>query len=145
MRVRLEMPEASALIRKMGLDQNGHVQMFHTQNVCRRIKRYMPMQSSMLTKSTYVKSATEIEVVAPYAKYMYYGKVMIDPAINAAGFMTPNGWRSRKGAIKVVTDRDLVYDTTKNPQAGPYWDRALIANEKDALLSDLQTYIGRST
>ena len=43
----------------------------------------------------------------------------------------------------MVTDRDLVYTKTKNPQAGPYWDRALKAAEMPAMQADLQRYVNR--
>ena len=67
---------------------------------------------------------------------------MIDPAINAAGFLTKDGtWRSRKGAVNVLTDRPLTYDTTKNAKAGPLWDRRLMAAEGKAIVADLQEFI----
>ena len=68
------------------------------------------------------------------------GKVMIDPKIGAAGFMTPEGWRSRKGSVKVLTSRNLVYTKT---MAGPRWDRALSAAEGKAMAADLQRYLAR--
>ena len=46
----------------------------------------------------------------PYGRFLYEGKVMVDPATNSP-------W-ARKGAKKVVTDRDLTYS---NPRAVPHW------------------------
>ena len=77
------------------------------------------------------------------AGFKVLGNVEIDPKINAAGFMTSEGWRSRKGSIKVLTSRDLEYTKTKNPAAGPHWDRALSAAEGAALAADLQRYMNR--
>lgn len=76
-------------------------------------------------KAQIIKSPTEIEVLGPYARYQYYGKVMVGKA------------------PKTVTDRDLKYDKTKNPQAGPFWDRTLMAAEGDQIVSELQGYINR--
>lgn len=144
MRVKVTIPGAAQLIREKGLSKDGHVQMFHTKNVLKRMQRYMPFLTGATYKAAVVQTdirKPEIVVDVPYAKYLYYGKVMIDPQINAAGFLTSEGWRSRKGCIKVLTDRDLEYTKTKNPMAGPYWDRTLVSCEGKAMLNDLQRFI----
>lgn len=135
--------DPDAILLAHGLNDGGDAQRFFTENVNKRITKYMPYRSGALSgKLKRVTSPTEITISAPYARYQYYGKVMIDPAINAAGFLTKDGtWRSRKGPVKVLTDRDLTYDTTKNAEAGPFWDRRMMAAEGDALLDDLKGYI----
>lgn len=135
--------DPDAILLAYGLNDGGDAQRFFTENVNKRITKYMPYRSGALSgKLKRVTSPSEITISAPYARYQYYGKVMIDPAINAAGFLTKDGtWRSRKGAVKVLTDRDLTYDTTKNAEAGPFWDRRMMAAEGDALLDDLKGYI----
>ena len=142
----LTMKEANEIIRNKGLDPGGDVQAFHTMNVLRRIKKFMPFLSGALYKITQIQTdirKPEIVTEAPQADFLYHGKVMIDPKINAAGFMTSEGWRSRKGSIKVVTSRDLEYTKTKNPAAGPYWDRTLSAAEGAALAADFQRFMNR--
>lgn len=146
MKVKLDLPDADKIVRSKGLGADGAVQQFHTQNVLRRIKRYMPFRSGATYKITVVQTdirKPEIVTDTPYAKYLFRGKVMIDPKLGVAGFMTPEGWRSRKGCVKVLTDRDLVFFRGKNPQAGPRWDRALSANEGKAMVADLQNFINR--
>ena len=146
MKITLQLPSAEQLIKRKGFDSGGHVQQFHTQNVLRRIKRYMPFKTGATYKITVAQTdirKPEIVTDVPYGKYLFKGKVMVDPRTGAAGFMTPEGWRSRKGCKKVLTDRDLQYTRTKNPQAGPHWDRALSANEGKAMAADLQRYINR--
>lgn len=142
----LTMKSANEIIKDKGLAPDGDVQAFHTQNVLRRIKKYMPFLSGVLYKITQIQTDVhkpEIVTDAPQAKYLFYGKVMIDPKLGVAGFMTPEGWRSRKGSIKVLTDRNLQYTKTKNPMAGPRWDRALSAAEGKAMAEDLQRYLNR--
>lgn len=142
----LYMKTANKIIRSKGLAAAGDVQQFHTANVLRRIKRYMPFVTGATYKITAIQTnirKPEIVTDVPYGKYLFHGKVMIDPVINAAGFMTPEGWRSRKGSVKVLTSRDLKYNRTKNPQAGPRWDRTLSAAEGEAMAADLQRYINR--
>lgn len=142
----LEMKSVDQIIRDKGLNPGGDAQRFHTQNVLRRIKRYMPFLTGMTYKVTVVQtniSRPEIVTDTPYAKYLFHGKVMIDPKINAAGFMTPEGWRSRRDSVKVRTNRDLDFTKTKNPKAGPRWDRALSVAEGKIMAAELQRYMNR--
>ena len=123
-RVRVKMKPVNTILTRMGVKPDGDVQMFVTNTVNRRITRYMPFRSGALsTKLKHIKSATEIEVLGPYARYQYYGKVMEGPA------------------PKAVTDRDLKYDKTKNPLAGPFWDRHLINNEGAQIAADVRRYV----
>ena len=123
-RVRVKMKPVNTILKRMGVKPDGDVQMFVTNTVNRRITRYMPFRSGALsTKLKHIKSATEIEVLGPYARYQYYGKVMEGPA------------------PKAVTDRDLKYDKTKNPLAGPFWDRRLIANEGAQIAGEVRRYV----
>lgn len=146
--VTLEMKTVNQLIRDKGLNADGDAQQFHTMNVLRRIKRYMPFRTGTTYKVTMIQTnikRPEIVTDTPYAKYLFYGKVMIDPKINAAGFMTPEGWRSRKGSVKVRTARNLDIFKGKNPAAGPRWDRALSSAEGKAMAEDLERYLRRRT
>lgn len=122
--VRVKMKPVNTILTRMGVKPDGDVQMFVTNTVNRRITRYMPFRSGALaTKLKHIKSATEIEVLGPYARYQYYGKAMEGPA------------------PKVVTDRDLKYDKTKNPLAGPFWDRRLMTNEGAQIAAEVRRYV----
>ena len=126
MEIKLKMKPIPEIIKSKGLDENGDVQKFHTANVNRRIGKYMPHLNGTLETKLKIVKGTKIVVLGPYAKYQYHGKVMVGPA------------------PKVVTDRPLNYTKNAvdgNPQAGPYWDRALVAAEGDALVADVQRYI----
>ena len=146
MKVKLHLPSAAQIIRAKGLAADGAVQMFHTQNVLRRIKKFMPFRTGLTYKITVAQTdirKPEIVTETPGAWYLFRGKVMVDPKLGVAGFMTPEGWRSRKGCVKVLTNRDLQFFKGKNPQAGPRWDKALSANEGKAMAADLQRFIDR--
>lgn len=160
-KIKVNMKPVNTILTQLGVTPDGDVQAFATADINRRITRYMPYRSSALaTKTKFfadkrggpehmsedgkrIKSPTEIEVVAPYAHAMYVGKVWVDPKTGKAGFLTPNGWRSRKGVPKVMSSRDYDYDKTKNPQAGPFWDRRLMAAEGAQIAADIQKYIER--
>lgn len=55
----------------------------------------------------------EVIYPGPYARFLYYGKVMVDPATGST--------YAPKGGHKVVTDRNLVFNTTMHPQAQAHW------------------------
>lgn len=142
----LTMQSANAIIKNKGMDPGGDKQAFHTQNVLRRTKKYMPFVTSALYKITVIQTDIRkpyIVTDAPQAKYLFYGKKMIDPKTGVAGFMTPNGWRSRKGCVKVLTVIPLQYNRSKNKQAGARWDIAVSTNEGAAMAADLQRFIDR--
>ena len=124
--VRVDIKPVSQIIQDKGLSPSGDVQRFHTNNVMRRIQKYMPYRTGATIKMMIAQTDTakpEIVLDVPYAKYLYYGKAMDGRA------------------PKRVTDRDLVYTKTKNPQAGPFWDRSLAAAEGDAMAEDVQRYL----
>lgn len=128
MKVSIKLNPVSQIIRDKGLDPAGDVQRYHTANVLRRIQRYMPYRSGATIKLTIAQTDVnkpEIVTDEPEAKYLYHGKVMVGKA------------------PKRVTSKDLQYTKTKNPLAGPYWDRALSAAEGKAMAADLQRYINR--
>ena len=144
-KIKVEMKPISTILTRIGVNKTGDVQMQLTRIVNKRITRYMPFRTGALsTKLKYIKSPTEIEVVAPYARMMYYGKVMVNSKTGKGPAFIPGvGYRYKKGTILKATDRDLKYDTTKHPEAGPFWDRRMMAAEKDAIVSDVQAYVRR--
>lgn len=124
--VKVNMKPVNTILARLGVNKTGDVQMFVTNTVNRRITRYMPYRSSALsTKLKFIKSPTEIEVLGPYARYQYYGKVMVG------------------SAPKAVTDQDLRYDKTKNPLAGPFWDRRMMEAEGKQISAEIQRYVDR--
>ncbi len=144
--IKVNMVPVQKILDGLGVTARGDVQRFHTANVRRRIQQYMPYRSGAAIKLMIVQSPVDnpfIHVDAPFARMLYHGKVMVDPKTKAAGFLTENGWRSRKNVKKVVSSRDIAYDKTKNPQAGPLWDRRLVAAEGAAMQQDLQNYVDR--
>ena len=128
---------SSGFMKDKGLDSSGDVQMFHTQNVLRRIVRYMPYQSGM-TPSRLSAAQTNIRkplivTDTPSARFLFNGKLMVSD-------VTGSPW-ARKGETKHVVSRPLDYTKTKNPKAGPFWDRALSTAEGPAMAADVQRYI----
>lgn len=124
----LNLNPINKILKDKGLDANGSAQAFHTNNVMRRIIKYMPYRTGATIKIMIVQTNIRepyLVLDVPYGKYIYHGKKMVGPP------------------PKTVTDEPLNYTKTKNPQAGPYWDRALSAAEGAILARELQNYIRR--
>lgn len=144
-RIKVEMKPVDTILTRLGVDKNGDVQMQVTRIINNRITKYMPFRTGVLsTKSKRIKSPTEIEIAAPYALYMYYGKVMVNSKTGKGPAFIPGvGYRYRKGTVLKATERDLNYDLTKHPKAGPFWDRRMMASEAAQIAHDIQVYVNR--
>lgn len=83
---------------------------------------FVPALTGSLTQRTRVDGSAVI-YPGPYARFLYYGKVMVDP--NTGSTYAP------KGGTKVVTDRNLVFNKTMHPQAQAHWFEASKAQNLD--------------
>ena len=96
--------------------QYNRAQFYLDSQVMESMEPLMPGNTGMLVDLTKQRSAAMAgtgQVCAaapPYGRFLYEGKVMVDPVTNSP-------W-ARKGAKKVVTDRDLTYS---NPRTVPHW------------------------
>lgn len=83
---------------------------------------YVPALTGSLDQRTSVEE-NQIIYPGPYARFLYYGKVMVDPATGSP--FAP------KGGTKVVTDKDLVFNKAMHSQAQSYWFEASKAENLD--------------
>ena len=86
---------------------------------------YAPMLTGDLKKKTRVEGGYII-YPGPYARYLYYGKLMVDP--NTGSSYAPNG------GTKVLTDKNLVFNQASHPQAQDHWFEASKAQNLDKWL-----------
>lgn len=128
---------AAEFINKAGLNEKGKAQWDFTLNVQRRIKKYIPQQSGVLSEA-WVSSADTLEFPEPYAAYQYFGKVMVNAKTGKGpGFIPGVGYRYKKGTVLKPTERNLDQSKGKAPKGGPFWDRRLIAEEGEAIMQDV--------
>ena len=116
------------ILRKFGLEEHGPVQKLIDQRVidyCRD-GGYVPVSPYRALEAS-AQIATDIgsgEVIwdTPYARYQYYG-IVYGPNIpildKETGVLL--GFFSPPGRPKHPTGRELTYDTSQNPMAGPFW------------------------
>lgn len=137
--VAANLDDAGTMLRKRGLEPGGRVQRLFTNEVAKHSDPYVPMQQGIL-KNTRIIEADSITYNSPYARMMYYGKVMVDPVTKAAGFMTPQGWRSRKGVKKIISDREFKYHGA--PMRGKLWDKRMWADKKRIIVNNVAIAAG---
>lgn len=90
----------------------GRAENVVAQQVMKDTAPFVPALTGTLTRMTRVMG-NEVIYHGPYARFLYYGKVMVDP--------TTGSTYAPKGGTKVVTDRNLVFNTTMHPQAQAHW------------------------
>ena len=99
--------------------QYGEAQYALDSMVMTSMQPYMPHQTGTFINVTKAMSAaiagsgTVVAAAPPMGRFLYEGKVMVDE-------QTGNPW-ARPGAKKIVTDRDLKYDTNHNPKVTDHW------------------------
>lgn len=86
---------------------------------------YVPALTGSLDQRTRVVGS-EVIYPGPYARYLYHGKVMVDPETGSA--------YASKGGTKVVTDKNLVFNKAMHSQAQAYWFEASKAENMDKWL-----------
>ena len=83
---------------------------------------FVPMLTGSLTQRTRVVG-NDIIYPGPYARFLYYGKVMVDPETGST--------YAPKGGTKVLTDKNLVFTTSGHAQAQAHWFEASKAENLD--------------
>lgn len=86
---------------------------------------YVPFLTGSLDQRTRV-DGSEVIYPGPYARYLYHGKVMVDPETGST--------YAPKGGTKVVTDKNLVFNKAMHSQAQAYWFEASKAENMDKWL-----------
>lgn len=89
---------------------------------------YVPMLTGSLKNRTYI-NGNEIVYPGPYARYLYYGKVMVNAATGKGPmhFVDKNGnevIRFPAGSHLEATDRDLKYTKYHHKDAQSHWFEA---------------------
>lgn len=101
--------------------------------VLRYNSKYIPFQTGALDRSGLIGTVIgsgEVVYQSPYARYLYYGKVMRDAQGRAFYGKAP----------KHVTDEDLHYHG--EPQRGKLWFERMKAAHKEAILKGAAKHFG---
>lgn len=127
--VKVKINSTNKILKDHGLDQDGRAIRFLRDDADRLMNPYIPMDNGMLRRNKSYPSNHEIKYISPYAKYQYYGKLML--AKNGSAW-------AKKGEKKVTTSRNLKYHTSGT---GPKWDKLMLQRHKNDLVKDVENYI----
>lgn len=106
-----------------------NVQRFVDSECIRLMVKYTPARNNILYKSATLGTkigSGRIYYQSPYARYQYYGKLMVSS-------VTGSPYAS-KGESKVLTNKELKYNTVRHPQAQKMWFETMKTNHKEQIL-----------
>lgn len=85
---------------------------------------FVPALTGSLTTRSYVRGSS-IVYPGPYARYLWYGKAMVNSATGKGPMFIPGvGYRWPKGAILMPTSRPLKFNTSMHAKAQDRWMEA---------------------
>ena len=131
MKVEVNINGASTMLAKRGLQTGGRMQKLFTSECARFMDKYVPMQQGTL-KNTRIIGDDYVTYNTPYARFQYYGKVMV-------GEKSHSPWASR-GEPKKLTDRDISYHGA--PMRGAYWDKRMWQDHKNDIINGIANRMG---
>ncbi len=106
----------------------SQAQRYVDQACIRHMDKYTPMLTGTLVRSATLGTkigSGRIEYASPYARYQYYGKLMVSSVTGSP--------YAKSGEKKVLTSTDLQYNTASHPLAGPFWFERMKADHGDAI------------
>lgn len=132
--VKVKLPEAGRMLKKLGVNKHGAVQVTMAQEALRLCDPLVPFDSGMLRQSAHIEDGGETIVwEQPYARYQYYGMLMVDPKSKKGAMFSPDyGFWSRPGVTKELTDKPLEY----HGQGESHWfDKAMQNGGREQLIN----------
>ena len=114
------------------------VQAFIDSECIRLMVKYTPARDNILYKSPALGTKLGSGLIyyqSPYARYQYYGKLMVSS-------VTGSAW-ARHGESKVMTSVDLTYSTVRHPQARSRWFEIMKTNHKEQILRGAAAFAKR--
>lgn len=107
----------STIEARLGIDDNGKVQKFFTQNCYKHMDKYVPRRDGNLRTIVDLQS-NSITYESPYAHYQYKGEREDGThKVNPANYTTPG--------------------------TGPYWDRRMVSAEIKDVIKETEKFIER--
>ena len=133
--VKVTFTGAEKVLEKCGLEPGGKAQRFFSSEVMRVSNPYLPFRAGVLQSSARLtENGDGIIYNTPYARYHWYGKLMVDPVTKKGAFYNPKTGRfwSRPNTPKELTDKYMKYKGA--PMRGPRWvERAWIDNGQEVI------------
>ena len=116
----------------LGADRTAQllrVQKFIDSECIRLMVPYTPMLTGKMRDSATIGTVIgsgRIVYLSPYARYQYYGRLMVSRLTGSS--------YARRGESKVLTNRPLRHQRSKQPNAGAFWFKRMKADKKIQIL-----------
>lgn len=130
MSFKVEWKPYNTILKNHGLEEDGRANEFLRDEVDRMCDSYMPMNNGALKRQKTYPSNHEIQYIATYAKYMYYGKLMLADSGSSYASL---------GEKKQLTSTDLKYQGA--PKRGARWDKRMWQDRGKEICKDVEAYI----
>ena len=128
----------SKIKANLGIETNGPVQQFFTNECARKMDKYIPRDTGLLSQLKVI-GKDYVEYRSPYAHYQYIGELYVDPQTKKGAFYNPNyGFWSRPNVTKEPSGKMLHYHTTGT---GNYWDKRMWTAEGNQVIKDTEKYM----
>lgn len=127
--VKVKINKTSQILKDHGLNEDSRVNRFMRDNADRLMNPFVPMDNGMLRRNKAYPNNHSIKYNSPYAKYQYYGKLMLTKS--------GSSW-AKKGEKKFETGKKLKYHTSGT---GAKWDKLMLQRRKNDLIKDVENYI----
>ena len=127
--VKIKINKTSQILKDHGLDKEGRITRYLRDTADRLMNPFVPMDNGMLRRNKAYPNNHSIKYNSPYAKYQYYGKLMLTKS--------GSSW-AKLGEKKVETNKKLKYHTSGT---GSKWDKLMMQRRKIDLVKDVENYI----
>lgn len=132
------------MLKKLNLEDDGLAQQFFTNEVWRLSDDYVPFADGTLARNvSFSLDKKSIIYNSPYARYQWYGMLMVDPDYLKGAMFSPNyGYWSRPGVPKIMDPNGRALDNY-NGLRGPYWTSRMWADRHKEIELAVQNFIKR--
>ena len=117
----LKINNAQKIIQRLGIEAKGRAELFLANEVARLSDPYIPFKAGILKNNKQISAGT-IKYSSPYARYQYYGNVMVGRP------------------PKRVTNIPLQYRGA--PKRGKEWNKRMWIEKGKNITSSLQKFVG---
>lgn len=138
------LPDIINIITGLGLEENGSVQKFFTNEVWRLSDEYVPFDSGMLKGNVSVASDS-LTYESIYSRYQWNGNLMVDPDYLIGAFHSESyGFWSRLGVPKILDPEGRKLNQNSGGSLrGPFWTERMWADRHEEIEIAIQKFIER--
>lgn len=141
--VKIDMKKADDIIESCGLQPSGMIQKMLTNEIARISDPYVPFDTGMLKNQVTISiDGTWFQYNSPYARYHWFGKLMVDPITKKGAFFKEGyGHWSRPDTQKILTETPMKY--SGSPMRGPKWAKRAWDDNQEQILSMLERKLNK--